>query len=52
MGLTLTLILVVAGLATMVFGNVWIGLIATLVGLVAMAGVARHDANGSSRAVR
>jgi hypothetical protein len=52
MGLTLALILVVAGLATMVFGSVWIGLTATIVGLVALAGVARHHATGGSNPVR
>jgi hypothetical protein len=51
MGLILALILVVAGLATMVFGSVWIGLTATLVGLVALAGVARYHATGGSHPV-
>ena len=52
MGLTLALILVIAGLATMVFGSVWIGLTATMVGLVALAGVARHTRPEGSNPVR
>jgi len=51
MGLTLALILVIAGLATMVFGSVWIGLTASIVGL-ALAGVARYHATGRSNPVR
>jgi nicotinamide riboside transporter PnuC len=43
-GVSLGMIIVVAGLATMIFGSTWIGLIATLVGLVSVAGFVRSQA--------
>jgi nicotinamide riboside transporter PnuC len=47
-GFFLGVIVVIAGLATIVFGNLWIGLIATLVGIVAVTashGARRRDAH-------
>jgi hypothetical protein len=43
-GVSLGMIIAVAGLATMIFGNIWIGLIATLVGLVTFVGFAWSQA--------
>jgi hypothetical protein len=43
MGRFLAAVLLAAGLATMVFGNVWIGIGAALVGLVARVALRRSS---------
>jgi CHASE2 domain-containing sensor protein len=39
-GATLSAVLVLAGVATMIFGSIWIGIAATAVGLAALGVVA------------